>query len=126
MFFKKGEEHEACGGDAIKNKRHNAAVSNYSIAIINYLDALSVNQFGKDLSSGNHEAAPFDLHKSLNGAGITDFRGLAAECGAVLKLKNLASYQSKELGSKEAAQARKVAQKVRVYVEDKFDRKVGI
>ena len=124
-FLKNGGEHEACGSEAIAGKRYNAAVTNYSIAIINYLDALSVNRFGKDLSSGNHEAAPSDLLRSLNGAGITDFKGLAVECGAVLRLKNLASYQSKEINSKDATQARKIAQKVKSYVEDRIDRKVG-
>jgi hypothetical protein len=35
-----------------------AAITNYAVALINYLDALSVNLFGRDLSSDNHEAAP--------------------------------------------------------------------
>jgi hypothetical protein len=125
VFLRKGEEHEDCAAHAFSNKGYNAAVSNYSIAIINYLDALSINRFGKDLSSGNHEAAPYDLNKSLNGSGISDFKELASECGAVLKMKNLASYQAKEIGNRDAQYARGVTDKVKAYVEEKIDRTVG-
>ena len=123
-FLRKGDEHLACGNDAIKNKRYDAAVTNYSIAIINYLDSLSVNRFGKDLSSDNHEGAPHILLKNLSGAGITDFKGLANKCGAVLKLKNVASYRAEELGKKEAEQAKGGAQETKTYVESKIDRSI--
>lgn len=123
-FFKKGEEHEACGDGALASKRYNAAVTNYSIAIINYLDALSVNRFGRDLSSGHHPAAPDLLHKSLNGAGITDFKRLAGQCRAALQMKNAASYRADEITVTDARLAKKTTQQVKSYVTKKFDRNI--
>jgi hypothetical protein len=120
-FLKKGEQHQRSGIEALKNKDYDAAVTNFSIALINYLDALSVNRFGKDLSSDNHESAPPTLNNRLKPIGISDFNLMATDCSEVLKLKNVASYRGINLTQKEAFKASKVIEKVKIYVKSKLD-----
>ena len=95
-----------------------------AIAIINYLDALSVNRFGRDLDSGNHQASPDLLNKSLTGTGITDFKGLSRQCREILQLKNVASYRAEEITGKDARLAKKTTEQLKVYVVRKLDRKI--
>ncbi len=124
LYFEKGRQHQKVAHWSFKEKDYDAAITNFCIAIINYLDALSVNRFGKDLSSKNHEAAPVALHQQLNGIGISDFKSLSFECVRVLKLKNVASYRSHSLTSSDAKLAQNTTEKAMKYVETKFDRQI--
>lgn len=126
IYLEKATQHSEAGNWAIKGKSYDAAITNYSVALINLLDALSVNRFGKDLSSDNHEAAPINLNKQLSGVGITDFKLLSMECVEVLKMKNIASYRSEPLTVRHAKRAQEVVKKVRSFVESKIDEKVLI
>lgn len=124
IYFEKARQHENVAKFAYDDKSNDAAITNFCIAIINCLDALSVNRFGKDLSSSNHEAAPILLHQHLNGIGITDFKTLAGECTKVLKMKNVASYRSLPLTSKDAKLAKQTLDKVKVYARSNLDRAI--
>lgn len=126
VFLEKSKQHTATGDWALKEKSFDAAITNYSIALINLLDALSVNRFGKDLSSDNHEAAPINLNKMLNGMGIVDFKSLTLDCIEILKMKNVASYRSEPLTLNQAKRAQQVIKKIRIFVEAKIDEKNSI
>lgn len=125
IYFEKSKQHSDVGDWALKEKIYDAAITNYCIALINLLDALSVNRFGKDLSSDNHEAAPIHLSKQLNGVGIVDFKPLSMSCVEILKMKNVASYRSEPLTLKQAKHANQVVKKVRIFVEAKIDEKIS-
>src|SRR5687768_3932672 len=114
-FLKKGQQHEKAAHWSLKEGEFDAAITNFCIALINYLDALSVNRFGRNLSSDSHEGAPALLQKQLNGIGISDFRSFTKDCVGVLKLKNIAAYRSKPLSKKDATFAGKVTEKIRAY-----------
>ncbi len=125
VFFQKSRQHSDAGDWALKEKSYDAAITNYCIALINLLDTLSVNRFGKDLSSDNHEAAPVNLYKSLSGVGIVDFKTLSMECVEILKMKNVASYRSEPLTLSQAKRAQQVTKKIRLFVESKIDERVS-
>ncbi|MGK5085058.1 hypothetical protein WDW37_17355 [Bdellovibrionota bacterium FG-1] len=124
-YLSKGHQHQKVANWSHKEKDSDAAVTNFCIALINYLDALSVNRFGKDLSSDGHEGAPTILHKQLNGIGITDFKSLARDCINVLKLKNVASYRSKALSVTDSKFAKKTVEEAKAYVESKLDAQIA-
>jgi hypothetical protein len=123
-FFEKGHQHLRAANWALSEGDCDAAVTNFCIALINYLDALSINRFGKNLSSSNHEAAATLLLQQLNSIGVADFKTLSSDCLKVLKMKNMASYRSVSLTFKEARIARQIVEKVRDYVESRFDRTI--
>ena len=125
-YLEKAKQHSEAGAWALNGKAYDAAITNYCIALINLLDALSVNRFGKDLSSDNHEAAPIILNKQLSGAGIADFKQLSMDCVEILKIKNVASYRSEPLTSQHAKRAQEVVKKVKTFVESKVDERVMI
>jgi len=120
-FIQKGDQHQRSGTSALKEKDYDSAVTNFSIALINYLDALSVNRFGKDLSSDNHESAPATLNNRLKPIGVTDFHSMVTDCSEVLKLKNVASYRGVNLTQKEAGKASKVVEKIKAFIKTKLD-----
>lgn len=91
-------------------------MTNDSIALINFLDALSVHVIGRDLSSSNHEGAPAILLKTLTAKGVRGFKELCPECIEVLRLKNTASYWSENLTEKEAKKAKKSVEEIVKYV----------
>ncbi|MBI2605280.1 MAG: hypothetical protein HYW49_04285 [Deltaproteobacteria bacterium] len=126
VYLDKARQHSEAGDSALKEKGYDAAVTNYCVALINLLDALSVNRFGKDLSSDNHEAAPINMNKRLSGIGIADFKPLSMDCVEILKIKNVASYLSEELTSKDAKRAQEVVGKLKAFVESKVDERVMI
>ena len=66
IFLLKGEQHQKAGDIAHREKSYDAAVTNYSVALINFLDALSVNRFGTDLSSDSHESAPLKKPRTMS------------------------------------------------------------
>lgn len=121
----KGAQHQRAADAAMGAKDIDAAITNYAVALINYLDALSVNRFGKDLSSDNHEAAPPTLQQRLSGIGIPDFKPLQSSCVEILKMKNVASYRAEPLTEPQAKRARATARKAREYVESRLDRTIG-
>lgn len=125
VYLEKSKQHSDVGDWALKEKIYDAAITNYSIALINLLDALSINRFGKDLSSDNHEAAPINLSKQLNRIGIVDFKPLSMECVEILKMKNVASYRSEPLTISQAKRAHQVVKKIKIFVESKVDEKVS-
>ena len=120
-FTEKGEQHYQVGNRALEDKAYDAAITNYCVAIINYLDALSVNRFGKDLSSDNHEAAPVILQKQLSGIGISGFKAISADSVRVLRMKNIASYRAQTLNGKQAREARKVVEKVKNFIDENLN-----
>jgi len=120
VYLDKGRQHSGAADAALKGKSYDAAITNYCIALINDLDALSVNRFGKDLSSDSHEAAPITLQGLLNELGISDFKALAVRCVEVLRMKNKASYRSESLTAEDARRARKVARDARAFVESRL------
>lgn len=124
VYLKKGEQHMSAASSAMKEKSYDAAVTNYTIALINFMDALSVNRFGKDLSTDNHTAAPTNLYKLLNGIGVTDFKALSQECVQALQLKNQASYASDPVSQKDAKICEQTVKKLQSYIADKIDKRL--
>jgi hypothetical protein len=123
-FLEKAGQHLRAAAVMLDEKHFDAAVSNSCLALINYLDALSVNRFGQSHKSENHAAAPTLLQRKLVGIGIADFKTLHKDCTTLLKLKNIASYEGRRITSKEAKQAVKLVRTVKDYVEDRIDRRV--
>ena len=124
-MLEKAEQHLLAADLILKEKSFDAVVSNSCLALINYLDALSINRFGQNLGSVNHSAAPALLQKKLNGIGIGDFKALQKSCTKLLGLKNQASYQSRKMTKKEAIDAVSLLKRVKLFIEDKIDRKVS-
>lgn len=115
QYFDKAIQHFNAADFARKNKDYDAAVTNYSISLINFLDAVAVRKLGKTLNSDNHSAAPVILQNELSKIGIPNFKKYTKKCISVLDLKNKASYSADEHTSKHAKMCRDVITEIREY-----------
>jgi len=119
-FFEKGQQHTNAAQESLRKGDYDAAVSNYCVAIINFLDSLSVNKFGQLLKSPSHESAPNLLQKKLSGIGVSGFRDLEKECREVLQLKNIAAYQAVRLKKSHGELAARHCSKLIDFVEKNY------
>ena len=105
---RKAREHQLASEYLFNEKAFDACVSVVCLSIINYMDALSINLFGKDNKSKNHEQASILLLQKLNQVGKSDFKALSYKIHKTLTLKNLAAYESRTISKKEAKESIKV------------------
>ncbi len=111
----KAKEHKYVAIYSLEKQLYDACVSTACLSLINYMDALSINLFGNDNKSSNHNQAPFVLLQKLNKIGKSDFKKVANEVHATLNLKNLASYQGRRVNKKDAKSAIKALDKMIEY-----------
>jgi|GEM_PF-5907490 len=124
VFEKKAKEHQLASQYLFDQKAYDACVSVVCLSIINYMDALSVNLFGKDNKGKNHEQAPILLLQKLNRIGSSGFKALSYRIQKVLSLKNLAAYESRTVSRKEAAHSLTVLKEMIAYYNRNVQRTI--
>lgn len=124
IFEKKAKEHRLACEYLFKSNAFDACVSTACLSLINYMDALSVNLFGRDNEGRNHEQAPIILFQKLSGIGKSGFKALCAEIHEILNLKNIAAYESRTVSREDAKNAMQTLKKTIEYYNRNVQRLV--